>query len=100
MALTGPAGLNRFLDGISPRENLIGEESFKKCTYNKPAPQRPERPHEIGRPGGEKAYERLRRSTERVNRTLGRVQSFTKLLDKRKGMEVEDELRAAAMSLL
>ncbi len=97
--LTGLAGYTKFLDVISPRENIISEESFKKYIYDKPAPTWPEKPYRIERPGGEKTYKRFVKSQDRMNRILRRVESFSKLLDKRKGIEVEDELREAARSL-
>jgi hypothetical protein len=98
--LTGLSGFTKFLDVISPRENLISEESFKKYIYNKPAPEWPEIPYQIERPGGEKTYKRFQKSKERIRKIMGRLQTFTKYLDKRKGIEVEDELREAAMNLM
>jgi hypothetical protein len=98
--LTGLSGFNKFLDVISPRENRITEEAFKKYIYNKPAPEWPERPYQVQRPGGEKTYKRFKKTQDRIRNTMGRLQTFTKYLDKRKGIEVEDELREASMSLL
>ncbi len=98
--LTGLSGFTKFLDVILPRDNFINEEPFKKYIYDKPAPEWPERPYRIERPhGGEKKFNRILKSKEKASGIVALIQKLTKYFDRRKGIEVDDELREASTNI-
>jgi radical SAM superfamily enzyme YgiQ (UPF0313 family) len=98
--LIGLSGYNKFMDVILPRENLISEEAFKKYIYSKPAPEWPGRPYRVERPGGEKTYKGFQKSQDRLRNIMRALQALSRYPDKRKGIEVEEELREASLSLM
>lgn len=95
-ALIGVSGFTKFLDVISPRDNILTEEPFKKYIYDKPVPPWPEKPYRIERRDGNREFNKMERSRKRIGSIMSKVRSLASYLDKRNGIVLDEKLREAS----
>jgi len=91
-ALIGVSGLAKFLDVVYPLENVLPEAPPKRYLYDKPAPEYPECPYTTEYPHRTWKFKTYRGSTLALRKTLQRVERFSRLYERYRGVEFDEAM--------